>query len=51
MIEVEWAVLVLRLFKLASREFHPQDTVTRVSGVAVGKKELVVMEGQYEADF
>ena len=45
MIGVKRAVPVLWPFKLANREFHPQDTVTRVSGVAVGKKELVVMEG------
>jgi 3-deoxy-7-phosphoheptulonate synthase len=42
---VERAVPVLRPFKLASREFHPQDTVVRVNGVTVGAKELVVMAG------
>jgi len=42
---VERAVPVLRPFKLASREFHPQDTVVRVNGVTVGGKELAVMAG------
>jgi 3-deoxy-7-phosphoheptulonate synthase len=42
---VERAVPVLRPFKLASREFHPQDTVVRVNGVAVGGSEVVVMAG------
>lgn len=42
---VERAVPVLRPFKLASREFHPQDTVVRVNGVSVGEKEVVVMAG------
>ncbi len=42
---VERAVPVLRPFKLASREFHPQDTVVRVSGVAIGEKELMVIAG------
>lgn len=42
---VERAVPVLRPFKLASREFHPQDTVVRVNGVAIGEKELMVIAG------
>ena len=42
---VERAVPVLRPFKLASREFHPQDTVVRVNGVAVGGSKVVVMAG------
>jgi len=42
---VERAVPVLRPFKLASREFHPQDTVVRVNGVSLGGKEVVVMAG------
>jgi 3-deoxy-7-phosphoheptulonate synthase len=42
---VERAVPVLRPFKLASREFHPRDTVVPVNGVSVGGKKLVVMAG------
>ena len=42
---VERAVPVLRPFKLASREFHPQDTIVKINGVSVGGDELVVMAG------
>ncbi|HEB83995.1 MAG TPA: 3-deoxy-7-phosphoheptulonate synthase, partial [Bacteroidetes bacterium] len=42
---VERAVPVLRPFKLASREFHPQDTIVKIDGVSVGGKELIVMAG------
>jgi 3-deoxy-7-phosphoheptulonate synthase len=42
---VERVIPVLRPFKLASREFHPQDTVVRVNGVAIGGKEVVVIAG------
>ena len=43
---VERVVRVLRPFKLASREFNPDDTVVRVSdGVEVGGNQIVVMAG------
>lgn len=42
---VERTVPILRPFKLASREFHPQDTVVQVNGVKIGGKQLVVMAG------
>jgi 3-deoxy-7-phosphoheptulonate synthase len=42
---VERTVPVLRPFKLASCEFHPEDSVFRVNGVTVGGKKLVVMAG------
>ena len=42
---VERMVPILRPFKLASREFHPQDTVVKVNGVSIGGKQLVVMAG------
>ncbi len=42
---VERTVPVLRPFKLASREFHPANTVIPVNGVAVGDRKLVVMAG------
>jgi 3-deoxy-7-phosphoheptulonate synthase len=42
---VERTVPILRPFKLASREFHPQDTVVKVNGVSIGGRQLVVMAG------
>ena len=42
---VERTVPILRPFKLASREFHPQDTVVKVNGVSIGGQQLVVMAG------
>ncbi len=48
---VERTVPILRPYKLASRDFHPQDTVVSVgleqsaNGIAVGGKQLIVMAG------
>ncbi len=42
---VERTVPVLQPFKLASRDFHPQDTVVPINGVSVGDRKLVVMAG------
>ena len=42
---VEQTVQVLRPFKLASRDFHPQNSVGPINGVSVGEKKLVVMAG------
>ncbi len=42
---VERTVPVLRPFKLASREFHPQDTVFPINGVSIGGEGLIVMAG------
>ncbi len=42
---VDRIVPVLRPFKLASREFHPQDTVVSIDGLEVGGNRLVVMAG------
>jgi 3-deoxy-7-phosphoheptulonate synthase len=42
---VERTVPVLRPFKLASRDFHPQNTVVPINGVAVGGTRVVVMAG------
>ncbi len=36
---VEQVVAVLRPFKLASRDFHPHDSVVPINGVSVGDKE------------
>jgi len=38
-------VPILRPFKLASRDFHPQSTVVKIDGISVGGKQLVVMAG------
>ena len=38
-------VPILRPFKLASRDFHPQDTLVPVNGMAIGGRQLVVMAG------
>jgi 3-deoxy-7-phosphoheptulonate synthase len=42
---VERTVPILRPFKLASRDFHPHDTVVEVNGVSIGGQRLVVMAG------
>ncbi len=42
---VDRTVPILRPFKLASRDFHPQDTVVKVNGVAIGGRQLAVMAG------
>ncbi len=48
-IEIETGVFeVLRItepFKLASRAFHPDDTVIKIKDVIVGSKQIVVMAG------
>ena len=42
---VERTVQVLRPFKLASRDFHPQDSVLPINGISIGGKKLAVMAG------
>ena len=42
---VERVERVLRPWKLAGREFHPDDTVIRLNGVSVGGESVVVMAG------
>jgi 3-deoxy-7-phosphoheptulonate synthase len=42
---VERTVPILRPFKLASRDFHPHDTVVKVNGISIGGEQLVVMAG------
>jgi len=42
---VERTVPILRPFKLASRDFHPQDTVVTVNGVSIGGQQLTMMAG------
>jgi len=42
---VERTVPIMRPFKLASRDFHPQDTVVKVNGIPVGGRQFIVMAG------
>jgi len=42
---VERAVRILHPFKLASRDFHPQDSVFRINGASVGGPQVIVMAG------
>jgi 3-deoxy-7-phosphoheptulonate synthase len=42
---VDQVIPVSKPYKLASREFHPQDTVFELNGVAIGGNEIVVMAG------
>jgi 3-deoxy-7-phosphoheptulonate synthase len=42
---VERLIRVLHPFKLASRAFHPEDTVVKINGVSVGNGSLVVTAG------
>lgn len=43
--EVERVVFITRPFKLAGREFHPEDTVIRVGDITIGGHELIIMAG------
>ncbi len=42
---VDQVIPVSRPYQLASREFHPEDTVVEVGGVTIGGEEIVVMAG------
>jgi 3-deoxy-7-phosphoheptulonate synthase len=42
---VERAVPILRPFKLASREFHPHDTVVDINGISIGGQQVIVIAG------
>ncbi len=42
---VERAMRVLHPFKLASRDFHPEDTIIRINGVTVGGKNIPIIAG------
>jgi 3-deoxy-7-phosphoheptulonate synthase len=42
---VEQVIPVTKPYKLASREFHPRDTIVKANGVAIGGNEIVVMAG------
>ena len=42
---VDQVIPVSKPYKLASREFHPQDTIIKINGVAIGGNEIIVMAG------
>jgi 3-deoxy-7-phosphoheptulonate synthase len=42
---VDQVIPVSKPYKLASREFHPQDTIVKLNGVTIGGEEIVVMAG------
>jgi len=42
---VDHVTQVSRAYKLASREFHPADTVVTVKGIAIGGNEVIVAAG------
>jgi 3-deoxy-7-phosphoheptulonate synthase len=42
---VERAVRILHPFKLASRDFHPEDSTVRINGSVVGGKPIIIMAG------
>jgi 3-deoxy-7-phosphoheptulonate synthase len=42
---VERVVRILHPFKLASRDFHPEDSVVKINGVSVGTRQVIVMAG------
>jgi 3-deoxy-7-phosphoheptulonate synthase len=42
---VERTVPILRPFKLASREFHPHDTVVNINGISIGGPQVIVIGG------
>ncbi|OPL09192.1 MAG: 3-deoxy-7-phosphoheptulonate synthase [Firmicutes bacterium ML8_F2] len=43
--EVEKVVFISRPFKLAGREFHPENTVIKIGDLTIGDTELVIMAG------
>jgi len=42
---VEQVLPILKPYKLASRDFHPEDSVVSLNGVEIGGKRIVVMAG------
>ena len=42
---VDQVIPVSKPYKLASREFHPRDTMVKLNGVTIGGDEIVVMAG------
>ncbi len=42
---VERVVRILHPFKLASRDFHPDDSIIKINGVSIGDTPIIVMAG------
>jgi 3-deoxy-7-phosphoheptulonate synthase len=42
---VERAVRILHPFRLASRDFHAEDSLVRINGVSVGGQQVIIMAG------
>jgi len=42
---VEKVMPVLKPYKLASREFHPENSIVKVNGLEIGKEEVTIMAG------
>ena len=42
---VERVVRILHPFKLASRDFHPEDTIVKINGISIGTQQVIVMAG------
>ncbi|MBI5030628.1 MAG: 3-deoxy-7-phosphoheptulonate synthase [Chloroflexi bacterium] len=42
---VERTMRVLKPFKLASRDFHPEDSIVQINGISVGGDQVIVMAG------
>jgi len=42
---VERVMRILHPFKLASRDFHPDDSVVKINGVSVGTSQVIIMAG------
>ena len=42
---VERVVRILHPFKLASRDFHPADSIVKINGVSVGTNDVIIMAG------
>lgn len=42
---VERVVRILHPFKLASRDFHPDDSIVKINGVSIGGKQIILMAG------
>ncbi len=42
---VQTVTRIMKPYKLAAREFHPQDTIVNLNGLAIGGKKLTLMAG------
>jgi len=42
---VEKVVRILKPYKLASRDFHPHDTIVPINGISIGDKRIVIVAG------